>query len=241
MKRLIVLLLLALPMLADTGGVVPIGADGNWTTDGIFRNTTTHQITQKVGHITFTAPGFDPIVIEPTITLDAGETRRLVGMQQRFDAGKNYILPVESGVEASVLLKFLAGTTQQRAFEVGNVTANLTQIGSALDYVRVATSYTPPVGTWALVMNTNPSTIGLVLRVFGPLNGFNGTYSDEAVTVPAGISLVGVQHELKDGGSLRVCVGGCGFGTPGSVSPVYVFLTVGPPDGSTQGIRYALP
>jgi len=235
--RLLIISLLATSLFAGnpTGGVVPIGADANWTTDGIFRNVSDHPITQKVGYLTFTHPypGFDPIIVEPTITLAPGETRRIVDMQQRFDRGRNYILPIQDGLEASVFLKFIPGTTR---FEVSNVNAHLTQVGPGLDFARIATSYDPPMGTFILVMNTSSGGMLMANRLFGPTREVIG---EEYTTVPAGISLYGIQHEMKDGGSVRVCINACGVGAPGTVSPVYVFAIMGPPDGGTQAVRYA--
>lgn len=242
-----ILALSAFPAAADTGGVIPIGADGTtsspqWVTPyAIFHNVAGVAVTQKVGRITFTAPGFDDFVVEPTITLQPGETRRLKNMHERFDRGRNYILHIEAGVEATVLLTYrpscdFAGEHCKAQFEVDNLTRALYQAGESFEFNRIATDYTPPVGTWMLVLNLNAVPETVIFRVFGPQP--SDPFADERYVAPAGISVYGLQSVLPDGGHVRSCLVACGSGTPGSGAGVYPMALVGPPDGGTQGPRY---
>src|SRR4051812_35559174 len=103
--RSVLFLLLALFALQTFAAVVPIGANGDWSTDLWLRNKSADVVTQKLGHLTFTRPGFDPVVIETTITLKPGEQRRFTKVEQSYDSGL-WVLQVDARLEASVFLSF---------------------------------------------------------------------------------------------------------------------------------------
>lgn len=229
MKRLFPLLLLICAIGADAAAL-PIGSDANWSTDLFLRNTAGVPVSQKIGHLTYSNPGFDPIVIEPVITLAPGETRRIVKASRNFDRGM-WILDVDPRVDASAYLSFNDVTK----FEVLAVQRPLVATGDSANFYRVATSFDPPTGTYPVVMNTGKTPVQIEFQTYGPKGEVLG---DQSVTASPGITLSGILALAPDGASVRACLGACGIGAGAAGAPVYVFAVVGPPSGSTQMVRY---
>lgn len=235
----------------QAGGAVAAPAPGSsWIAIYvIMRNTTTDTVTQTIGHLTFHHEGFNDVVIEPSVTFAANETKRIKDLSSNFDADWQqfcgpahglYILAIDARIEATELLQFAGSTTKFELNSSGPYGPRaLTAAGQGNDYVRIVTDAETKVGAFPTVFNMNCSAVQLQVIQRGPLGG------SDAVTVftiaPPGVSQFGVPRSLPNGGSLSICHTGCGVGTPGTTGPVYIFAVVGPNDGGTQGIRYAQP
>lgn len=227
---------------ASVWPVVPVGADGGWTTDGWFLNTSSESVTQKIGHLTFTKSGFDPIVIEPTITLLPGEQRRLVNMNENYDRA-NWIVPVDPRLAASVFLTFGYDPTTKRSvanFEVQAIDRYLAQTGDALLYQKIATDASTGFGAYPTILNTDTQAVQLEVQVFGPKKDSSGSYpvvGHQFVNASRGISQFPVQASIPDGGSVKICRGTCAIGAGGG-APIFAFIPIGASNGTTQSIRY---
>lgn len=232
---LVLLLLVAssLPATAVTGGAVPVGADGHWTTDMIMRNVGSVAVTQPVGFKTTLNPDGSSSTTSTSITLQPGETRRLLRIDLNFDRG-NWILTIDTHLEASVFLKYDGGSNTK--FEVLAIDKAMTHAGEFFDFHRVVTDLATATGTWPLVMNSNPFSVAVEFMVFGAKTDDPVTL--EHFTAPPGISQYPLQRSLPLGGTVRSCLTGCGVGSGSAVQPVRIFVTTGPWDGGTQATRY---
>jgi hypothetical protein len=230
------------PAAADTSTTIPqliIGANAQWTTDGYFLNQSTATIVQKVGHKTFTSPGFDPIVLEPTITLQPGTWTIVKRIDKNFDpdwhqygpqsAPGLYGLAVDARLQAATFDSFSDGVQK---FECPMLTKALTQgAGASLTFNLVRTDFEPHVGSYPTILNTNTSPVPYELKVC--------TKADDCVfeahSAAPGISQVGVGRLCANGCSVQMCLFSCTAGIAGSVSGVYPFISIG--DSGTQVVR----
>lgn len=230
---------------AQTGGVIPLaGADGAWKANVILRNVSTSTVTQKVGHLTYTRAGFDPIVIEPTVTLEPGETMRIPNAGANYDSGF-WIQAIDNRLECSVSLSYgsESGGPGSTNFEVNAVSKPLMHVGDAWEYHSIVTDATPATasGAWAVVMNTAPGGVTpLVFRVFGSKKVSGGyEFKDEFYAAPAGITLYPIQTARPAGATVLTCLSSCSAGAPGTTAPVYVFILTGR-DGAVRTPRYPM-
>lgn len=232
-------------LATDTnGGALPIPSSTgtNWTANEVLRNTSTSTVTQKVGHFLFTHPGFDPIVIEPTVTVEPGETYRIPNAGANYDPGF-WIQTVDARLESSVALTYGAGIGSTN-FETDAVDRPFTTAGQKSEYHRIITdaAEASASGAWFVVMNTNSSSVSLDFRVFASKKGPDGTYAfvDEYFNAPAGVSLKFIGAARPSGATVMVCDLDCAVGLPGTSAPVYVLGLTGR-DGSVRAPRYPFP
>lgn len=228
MRKLLLLLTLALA-LATNAAVLPIGANGDWTTDLWLRNPSSSTITQKIGHLTFTKPGFDPIVLESSVTLKPNETRRIKRVDQLYDQGL-WILSVDPKLESSAFLTYRGIIAR---FEVEGVNSAIFLPGDHEDFYRVAID--AGTGTFPVLMNQGTQA-QVELKLIGP-DG-SSVLSDSFVQAPPGVSLWSIPAQAPDGATLRICHTACGVGVPAPGSTIFAFVVTGPPDGGTQAVRY---
>jgi len=223
-----------------SGGMLMVGATSLWTTDGYFANTGTTTVIQKVGHRTFLSPGFDPIVLEPTVTLQPASWTIVKRIDKDFDpdwhqygpssAAGLYGLAVDSHVQASVFLSFSDGLAK---FECPALTKFLVQsAGSSLTFNMIRTDLSPHVGSYPTVLNTTSSGVQFDLLVCVAVDD---CVSELHVATP-GISQFGIARLCETGCSVKMCLVSCTAGLAGSLpSGVYPFISIG--DGGTQVAR----
>lgn len=233
MKKLVFAALMLTFALSSAAAVLPIGATGEWTTEISFRNLTSDVVTQRLGHLTFTKPGFDPVVLDSSITLKAGETRRLTKVEQLYDAGL-WILKVDPRLEASAFLSYRGNVAR---FEVNAIGKQLAQAGDGATFYRVAVDPSSNLGTFPVLLNDSTSSAQVELVLYGP-DGVS-KIADLFVTAAPGVTLFSIPAVAKDGASLKVCHTACGVGIPTAAAALYPFVVVGPNDGGTQSPRYA--
>lgn len=211
--------------------VIPIGANQDWTTDLWIRNLSTDVVTQKLGHLTFTKPGFDPIILESTITLQPNETRRFVKVDQFYDSGL-WILHLDSRLEASAFLSYRGTATR---FEMNALEKGVSRPGDGAMFYRIAID-SAGVGTFPVILSDYAEPIQLEIILYSP-NGAT-VLNDYFVKVGQGITMLGVPTLAPNGGSLRICHTACGIGLPASPSTFYPFVITGPSNGADVGVRY---
>lgn len=226
--------------LQASGGVLMIGATSLWTTDGYFMNAGTTTVTQKVGHRTFVSPSLDPIVLEPTITLQPASWTIVKRIDKNFDsdwhqygpssAAGLYGLAVDSHLQAAVFLSFSDG---QAKFECPALTKFLVQsAGSSLMFDMIRTDLSPQIGSYPTVLNTTSSGVQFELLVCVTADD---CLSEPHVAAP-GLSQFGIARLCATGCSVKMCLVSCAAGPSGSLpSGVYPFISVG--DGGTQVAR----
>lgn len=219
--------------MAQTG-VVPVGANTNWTTDLMLYNPSNAAVKQSVGHLTFTHPPFDPIVQTATVTIAPGQTLRIPRFDKYYDGGL-YILDVDPALRASAYLTFGGGSAK---FECTKLTAGLSAATPTLNFRMIVTDFAPnAIGAYPTFLSKNDVTVKVVLRVF---NGDASSYTDESVDVPPGISQVPIRTYLPSGGNVSMCLISCSVGVPITLAgPIYPFIVLG--DGGTQVVRYPEP
>jgi hypothetical protein len=201
------------PSAADTSTVAPylvIGANAQWVSDGYFNNPSTVTVVQKVGHRTFTSPGFDPIVIEPTITLQPGTWTIVKRIDKNFDADWHqygpqsapglYGLQIDSHLQAAAFESFSDGLSK---FELPLLTKALTQgAGASLTFDLIRTDTDPHVGSYPTILNTNSGAVPYELRVC--------TKADDCVveshTATPGVSQVPVGRVCATGCTVQMCL-----------------------------------
>jgi hypothetical protein len=230
------------PVVADTSTVAPylvIGANAQWVSDGYFNNPSTVTVVQKVGHKTFTSPGFDPIVLEPTITLQPGTWTIVKRIDKNFDpdwhqygsqsAPGLYGLQIDSHLQAAAYESFSDGLSK---FELPLLTKALTQgAGASLTFNLIRTDFEPHVGSYPTILNTNTGAVPYELSVC--------TKTEDCVaemhSAAPGVSQVGVGRVCAAGCSVKMCLFSCAAGLNATVSGVYPFISIG--DGGTQVVR----
>jgi hypothetical protein len=228
-----VLPMLLLAVAATTyPAVIPVTNDSVWITNAMLHNTTDHPVTQLVGSLTY-RNGSKTTVIAETYTLQPDEYATFDDLGAHWDPGDR-ILPLESGLTATVFLQFLLGGTAscRPAFELRSLSTPLVTTGTKLTFETIRIDDSKDIGAFPTILNTGSSAVGMTVLV---VDG-EGAYS-ESFSAPPGISQMRVHPQLPNGGRLAVYLGAPGIGT-GSVPPVYVFVATGPADGGTQAIRY---
>lgn len=226
--------------LQASGGVLIIGATSLWATDGYFTNAGTTTVTQKVGHRTFVSTGFDPIVLEPTITLQPASWTIVKRIDKNFDpdwhqygpdsAPGLYGLSVDAHLQASVYLVFGGGLAK---FECPALTKFVLQsAGVSLNFSMIRTDTDPHVGAYPTILNTTSSAVQFELRVCVAI----GDCVVEPHTAAPGVSQFGISRLCVTGCSVQFCLFSCSAGIAGTLpSGVYPFISIG--DGGTQVAR----
>lgn len=233
-------LLAALNLAAQegTGGILAVGAGFGWTTpDSYFRNTCGAPVQQKVGRLSFTRPGFPPIIVEPETTIAAGETQRFRDLHANFDEGQIYLLAIDPCVDASARLEYRtdpASVAPVTSFDLHAVGAGMTRNGEFRTFRRVAVDEEGEGDTVSAPVFLNPNAevvIGAVVAE-GPQEGSETVV--ERLHIPPGVSQYLVQTPIPNGGTLRIYVT-----QPGELAKaIHVFVPVGPASGTTLGVRY---
>lgn len=223
-----------------TGPHVIIGANAQWVSDLYLLNSTAATVVQKVGHRTFTAPGLDPIIFEPTITLQPTSWTIVKAIGKNFDSDWHqysatsppglYGLQIDTHLQAAVYNSFSDGIAK---FELPAMTKWLTSAaGQTLSFVLVRTDLSPHVGAYPTVLNTNSGNVGYELRVCTQV-------SDcliEVNTAAPGVSQVGIRRVCDTACSVQFCLLSCSVGAPLALpGGVYPFIAIG--DGGTQVAR----
>lgn len=219
------------------GSAMVIGAGFGWTTpEGFLHNPTEAPIVQKVGRITFIDPSgnFEPIIFEPTVTVEPHETRRIKNWHTLFDPDSGiHILAIEPDLEASARYAFGTGVCRT-TFDLEAIARGLKENGDRWAFHRVSVDAEAQVGAFPVFMNPNPEALGVAIAVFGR---DGESFELERIEIPSGVSQYEVQTQIPDGGSLLIVLSQLG-GVP---LPVRVFVPVGPRSGATLGIRYPEP
>lgn len=213
--------------------VLPIGANGDWTTDLSIRNKSNETVTQKLGHLTFTRAGFDPIVLESTITLKPGETRRFKNVEAMYDSGL-YVLQVDPRLDASAFLSFRGNVAR---FDLEALGKSLSNAGENAMFYRVAIDPASNINTFPLILNPSSVPTQVEFILFGPDGSTK--LADVFATAAPGVSEFTLPAIAKDGGSLKICHTVCGVGVPSNGGVIYPAVIVGPDNGGTQSPRYA--
>jgi hypothetical protein len=230
------------PAAADTSVVASylvIGANAQWACDGYFNNQSAVTVVQKVGHLTFTRPGNDPIVLEPTITMQPGTWTIVKRIDGNFDttwhqygpssAPGLYGLQIDPHLQAAAFESFSDGLAK---FELPLLTKALTQgAGASLTFDLIRTDTDPHVGSYPTILNTNSGAVPYELDVCTKTEDC----VVEAHTAPPGVSQVPIGRVCAAGCSVRMCLYSCTAGVNLTVSGIYPFVSIG--DGGTQVVR----
>jgi hypothetical protein len=223
-----------------SGGILLIGANAQWTTDADFNNAGTTTVVQKVGHLTFARTGYDPIVLEPTVTLAPGAWTIVKRIDKNFDpdwhqygpdsAPGLYGLSVDTHLQASVYLVFAGGLAK---FECPALTKFvLRSAGVSLNFSMIRTDTDPHVGSYPTILNTTSSAVQFEMRVCADV----GDCVVEPHTAAPGVSQFGIGRLCVTGCSVQFCLFSCSAGIAGALpSGVYPFISIG--DGGTQVAR----
>jgi hypothetical protein len=227
-----VVIAISCPGTADAA-VLPIpGAGGDWTADAWIRNTSSDTVVQKIGHLTYTRAGFDPVVIESTITLKPGETRRFANVEQFYDAGM-WVLQLDARLEASAFMSFRGNVAR---FEVNALTKAITQPGDGVNFYRIAIDPASSIGTFPTIVNDSKVAAQVEMILYGP-DGVT-KIADVFATAAPGISQFILPGTAPNGGSVRICHTACGIGLPAPAAALYAFVPTGPENGGMQALRY---
>jgi hypothetical protein len=231
--RSVLCLLISMFAIQTFAAVVPIGANGDWSTDLFLRNKSAETVTQKLGHLTYTRPGFDPVVIESSVTLKAGETRRFQKVEQFYDSGL-WVLQVDSRLEASAFLSYRGNVAR---FELNALEKSITTAGENATFYRLAIDPSSNINTFPMVLNVSTASVQVELILYGPDGATK--IADVFATAAPGINLYTLPALAPSGATLKVCHTVCGVGVPSTPATIYPAAIVGPDNGGTQSPRYA--
>lgn len=263
----VLLFLLVVIVAASTAypqSYVPIIANGTVSTDLWLYNPTTSAIAQKVGHLRFTHPGTDDIIVEPTVTLAAGEWRWIRHVEINFDRDYRqipgcydspgakcaldgvssdpgfYVWQIDSHLRSKVVVDYPGVTS----FAVASVSRGIStatdslvyrMVGVDFQYVKDGVNY-PARGAFPTFLNLG-GPIGVSLSVCQSPN--SNSCTEQRTTIGAGIRQVPLQGVCPNGCTVTMyfCRGACGA-IPPREAPLLMILANGPNDGRQQEIIY---